>query len=217
MATQIWFLTLKSFISSENKIDKLSDKMFQDKDKHLSEIKSYKRQINYKNSEIETLKKQLDLSNFNGFMGKSLQNPGSKQDQKETHPIYEEFHEIVLKNEKLEKANHLLEYKVQQVEEDYEELKVEHNKTQIELRNSRENCRILETEYDKMRILKEKLEVDISEIKDEFELSLRNYQNSLVLLIGVLKISERNFKNNWKNYWRKIRAWYKCNIHNMIT
>ena len=87
-----------------------------------------------------------------------------------------------MENEKFRKENLQLQYKVEQLEEDYKDLKLDHDKVNLELRSLKENYRILEAEYDKMRIAKEKLEVDISEIKDEFELSLRNYQNSLVLL-----------------------------------
>lgn len=147
------------------KIQRMDEQMDQAEEKANSEIKNLKRQINYKESEIDTLKKQL-----------------AKLQQKDTHPIYEHYNEIVLKNERLLKDNNQLEYKVKQFEEDYDDLKIEHNKLQLEHLALKENYRLLETEFDKMRITKERLEADISEIKDEFELSLQNYQNSLVLL-----------------------------------
>ena len=160
-------------------IDSLTQKMNKKEEQSKSEIKNLKRQIGYKDKNIETLEKQLN----------QLQ-------QKNTHPIFEQYTEIVNQNEKLLKENNQLQYKVDQFEEDLEELKAEHTQTELELRVVKEEYKRLEREYDKLVIVKEQLLSKITEITENYDTNLRNYQNSLVLL----KTSQEIRKKLQKQY-----------------
>ena len=65
-------------------ISKLNETMFQKEEKSKSEIKGLKRKIKYKDKNIETLEKQL-----------------AQLQQKSTHPIFDQYNQIVNQNEKV--------------------------------------------------------------------------------------------------------------------
>jgi septal ring factor EnvC (AmiA/AmiB activator) len=62
-------------------IEQIDQRMVKKEEQSKSEIKSLKRQIGYKDKTIETLEKQL-----------------AQLQQKNTHPIFEQFNEIVNQN-----------------------------------------------------------------------------------------------------------------------
>lgn len=146
-------------------IEQIKNQMTTREDHYKTEVKNLRRQVDYKNKNIETLEKQL-----------------SQIQQKNTHPIFEQYNEIVNQNYDLITKNSKLEYKVDQYEEDLEELKAEHSQTQLELRVVKDEYKRLENEYDKLNIVKDQLESKIIEITEDYHTNLRNYQNSLVLL-----------------------------------
>ena len=59
------------------------------------------------------------------------------------------------------------------------------------MRIVKEEYKRLETSYDNLNIEKEKLEAQITEIKEDFHKNLRNYQNTLVLLKNSQEIRKK--------------------------
>ncbi|CAI2364282.1 unnamed protein product [Moneuplotes crassus] len=143
------------------------------------DTKNLKRQIKYRDKNIETLENQL-----------------VQLQEKSTHPIQEEYNRIVNENEKLLKENTQSKYEIDQFKEDFKELNDEYHKVLLKLNNMQEDLQKKEDEAQILSNQKEDLEKKIHKQNDIFTDSLKDYNDTLILL----KRSQESYKNLLKQY-----------------
>ena len=101
---------------------------------------------------------------------------------RQVNPLFSKYEALVKENSNLIKAKTLIEYQVKQQDKDYKELEEKHNNLVIDKKLLEEELEETTKERNQYRERSLQLEEDIEKLKFQFNTSLNNYHNSLVLL-----------------------------------